>query len=119
MVAKAIADGAVGVFVTPVAVTSPVWRKLRLASLVPGPDGYVRVRRASRFVTGPFGHRDLVIFACDFRRLRGTANGWSDPGCAGAFKRRQRPVCGTEADAHDRRRLRAAIPRVVRVPDEH
>ena len=119
VVAKAVADQAVGIFVTPVMVTSPVWRKLRLASVLPGPDGYVRVRRAARLVTGPGMHGDLAIFACDFGRLRGSPDGWSDPGCAGAFRRRIRPACGSAADASDRLRLRAAIPRAVRHPDEH
>ena len=43
VVAKAVADQpeAVGIFVTPVMVTSPVWRKLRPASVRQGPDGYV------------------------------------------------------------------------------
>ena len=114
VVAKALADRAVGIFVTPVVVTSPVWQKLRQASILSDPEGYVRIRRARRLLTGPFAHSDLAIFACDFGRLRGAAEGWSDPGCAGAFRPRPRPVCGSPADAADRRRLRAAIPHVVR-----
>jgi hypothetical protein len=114
VVAKALADRAVGVFVTPVVVTSPVWQKLRQASVLSEPEGYVRIRRARRLLTGPFAYTDLAIFACDFGRLRGAAEGWSDPGCAGAFRRRPRPVCGSLVDAADRRRLRAAIPHVVR-----
>jgi len=114
VVAKALADRAVGVFVTPVVVTSPVWQKLRQASVLSEPEGYLRIRRARRLLTGPFAYTDLAIFACDFGRLRGDAEGWSDPGCAGAFRRRPRPVCGSLVDAADRRRLRAAIPHVVR-----
>jgi len=114
VVAKALADRAVGIFLTPVVVTSPVWQKLRQASVLRNEEGYVRVRRPARLLSGAFPYADLAIFACDFGRLRGTADGWCDPGCAGAFRHRPRPLCGSDADASDRSRLRSALPHAAR-----
>ena len=117
VVAKAVADGAVGIIVVPLLVTSPVWHKLQKASVLPGRDGYVRIRRARQFLD--HAHHigsvpDLALFPCDFGHLRGAANGWANPGCAGAFRPRPRPPCGSRADEADRRRLRDALPREVR-----
>jgi len=115
MVAKAVADGAVGIVVANLSVTNPVWHKLLKASVLPGPDGYVRIRKARHMLKpGSGAHAlELALFPCDFGRLRGTPNGWSDPGCAGAFRPRLRHPCGSAIDADDRRALRDALPREV------
>jgi len=113
VVAKALADRAVGIFLPPVVVTSPVWQKLRQASVLRNEEGYVRVWRPARLLSGAFPYADLAIFACDFGRLRGAADGWCDPGCARAFRHRPCPLCGPDADASDRLRLRSAIPHAV------
>ena len=117
VVARALADRALGIFVVPLSVTAPVWRKLLAASVLGGSDGYIRVRRAQRLLLGPalLTCQDLAIFPCDFGRLRGCADGWVDPGCAGAFRRRPRPPCGSSADAADRLQLRSAIPHEARL----
>jgi hypothetical protein len=117
LVAKAVADRAVGIIVVPLLVTSPVWHKLQLASVLPGRDGYVRIRRARRLLDHAQSlsafSPDLALFPCDFGRLRGTPDGWSDPGCAGAFRSRPRPPCGSRADEDDRHLLRSLLPREV------
>jgi hypothetical protein len=115
VVDKAIADGAVGILVVNLSITSPVWHKLLKASVLPGPDGYIRIRKARLMLQpNPGTHAaELALFPCDFGRLRGNPNGWSDPGCAGAFRPRTRPPCGSTADAAERQALRAAIPREV------
>jgi hypothetical protein len=115
VVDKAIADGAVGILVVNLSITSPVWHKLLKASVLPGPDGYIRIRKARLMLQpNPGTHAaELALFPCDFGRLRGNPNGWSDPGCAGAFRPRTRPSCGSTADAAERQALRAAIPREV------
>ena len=117
LVAKAVADRAVGIIVVPLLVTSPVWHKLQLASVLPGRDGYVRIRRARRLLDHAqslsTSSPDLALFPCDFGRLRGTPDGWSDPGCAGAFRSRPRPPCGSRADEDDRHLLRSLLPREV------
>jgi len=82
VVAKAVADRAVGIFWAPVVVTSPVWQKSRQASVLRNEDGFGRVRRNPRALSGAFLHTDLTIFACDFGRLLGDADGRRDPGCA-------------------------------------
>ena len=111
-VEKAVADRAVGILVAPLAVTSPVWHKLLKASVLPGRDKYLRIRHAGRFVAhaGGLSSPELAIFPCDFGRLRGSPDGWRDPACAGAFRRRPRPPCGSAADEADRRLLRSALP---------
>jgi hypothetical protein len=75
VVAKAVADRAVGIFLAPVVVTSPVWQKLRQASVLRSEERFVRVRRPARLLSGSFPYKDLAIFACDFGRLRGEADG--------------------------------------------
>jgi len=115
VVDKAVADGAVGILVVALSTTSPVWHKLLKASVLPGPDGYVRIRKAKHMLMHGSGSyaAELALFPCDFSRLRGAPNGWSDPGCAGAFLPRLRHPCGSTADAADRQALRAALSREV------
>ena len=72
-VAKARADGARAMVVTPLSVAAPFWNKLLRASIVPIAEGYLRVRRQ---VTGK-----LAIFAVDFTpySTRSRASPYSPP----------------------------------------
>ena len=71
VVAKAVADGAVGIVVTNLSVTNPVWHKLLKASVLPGPDGYVRIRKAKHMLKPDSGAHasELALFPCDFKAL--------------------------------------------------
>ena len=113
-VKKAIADSALCVVVVPVTITAPYWHKLVRASVLdsrPAVDGFLRIRNSHKLLERAGGRapQELAVFACDFSRL----NPRSDlPGlsrCAGAFARRQRPLCCSPGDLHDRRRLREAL----------
>ena len=111
---KAVADAATCVLVVPVAVTAPYWHKLVRASLLPaglGPDGFLRVRnpRTQLRHAGSFDPKELAVFVCDFSRLRSRADLAAHAGCAGFLEVRRRPLCGSEADYEDRRRLREAL----------
>jgi hypothetical protein len=111
-------DTAVCALVVPVATTAPHWTKLRLVrhSLLGGrepPDGYLRIRAPAaqlRHATG-FDPKELAIFVCDFAPAGGGRgpDGRLPPACACAYERRARPLCGSEDDAADRRRLREQL----------
>lgn len=58
-----------------------------------------------------YNPKELAVFVCDFGIL-GERRGpdlAAAPPCAGAFERRRRPLCGSEADGLDRRRLREGL----------
>jgi hypothetical protein len=65
-VAKARADGARAILVTPVAVSAPYWSKLLRASVVPNTDGFLRVRRQQAAPSDSDAPGELAIFAVDF-----------------------------------------------------
>ena len=118
VVRKGLADAAICVLVVPVATTASHWSKLVRFSLLGGrlaPDGYQRIRVPGtqlRHATS-FDPKELAIFVCDFAHAGGDARGRPDPPpsppCAGAYERRARPLCGSEHDAADRRRLRERL----------
>ena len=58
-----------------------------------------------------FDPKELAVFVCDFARIDGGLGpDWRlAPACAGAFQQRARPLCGSEDDAVDRRRLREQL----------
>jgi hypothetical protein len=114
-VEKACADRALCVLLVPVAILTPHWGRLLAASVLPlAPpyaDGFRRVRDPAACLTwpGPAPAAELAIFACDFGRLEPRAGLPPLSSCPGAAARRQRPVCGSAADAHEQHRLREAL----------
>jgi hypothetical protein len=62
-VAKARADGARAILVTPLAVSAPYWSKLLRASVVPNADGFLRVRRQQAAPPDSDAPGELAIFA--------------------------------------------------------
>ena len=97
-VAKARADGARAVVVTPLAVSAPWWNKLLRASVVRNDEGFLRIRKQQSQL-GSDVEGELAIFAVDFApfssRVRSTPPS-SPCGCAAAF--RGRPLGGSTAD---------------------
>lgn len=113
-VQKAIADAALCVLVVPVAVTAPHWHKLVACSVLerkPAVDGFVRVRNPRRELAHArsYDPKELAVFACDFAVWSRRADISAAAPCAGAYERRRRPLCGSEADYADRRRLREEL----------
>lgn len=111
---KAIADAALCVLVVPVAITAPHWPKLLKCSVLgreQAADGYIRVRtpRKDLLHVVSYDPKELAVFVCDFAQLSQRPDFTSAPPCAGAYERRPRPLCGSEEDARDRRRLREQL----------
>jgi hypothetical protein len=115
MVEKACADRALCVLLVPVAILAPHWGKLLADSVLPRgapyADGFCRVRDPASLLAWPDASApaELAIFACDFSRLEPRAGLPQLSACPGAIARRQRPLCGSVADALDRQRLREAL----------
>jgi hypothetical protein len=109
-VAKARADGARAILVTPVAVSAPYWPKLLRASVVPNADGFLRVRRQQAAPPDSDTPGELAIFAVDF-------SPWSNrrrPAvpilpCGMEARFRGRDPCGSPTDQADRQRIRAQM----------
>jgi hypothetical protein len=125
-VRKATADAALIVLVVPVAITAPHWHKLVACSVLerePAVDGFIRVRNPQRVLNHAMGYmpKELAVFACDFSRWNARADLAGVTTCAGAYQARRRPLCGSEADQEDRRRLREALlaQRDERLTGEH
>ena len=108
-VAKARADGARAIVVTPLSVAAPFWTKLLRASVVANEDGYIRVRRQSAPLDSDV-EGELAIFAVDFapqstrRRLDPCA-----PPCGAATSFRGRSPLGSADDQAERARIHAEI----------
>ena len=108
-VAKARADGARAILVTPLSVSAPFWNKLLRASVVPNPDGYIRVRK-QHLGLGSDVSGQLAIFAVDFepqssrRRTEPLA-----PPCGDECAFRGRPPSGSLTDQAERARIHAAL----------
>ncbi len=96
-VTKARADGARAILITPLSVAAPFWNKLLRASVVPNPNGYIRVRKQQPGL-GSDVNGELAIFAVDFsphcirHRLQPPA-----PPCCGECAFRGRPPAGSPA----------------------
>lgn len=114
-VEKACADAARCVLVVPVSILAPHWNKLLAASVLSQssgfPGGYARVRRPGPLLRHAAGYtpEELAIFACDFGRITPRAGLPAASDCTGSFRRRPRPICGTDEDRADRVRLRDAL----------
>ena len=118
-VAKARADGARAIVVTPLAVSAPYWNKLLRSSVVPNEEGYIRIRRQQSSL-GSDVDGELAIFAVDFAehavRTRPQA---TSPHCGSEHAYRGRPLLGSLADQAERARIHAdlhAVPPPFRQP---
>ena len=111
-VAKARADGARSILVTPLSVTAPYWNKLLRASVLPAPDAFVRVRRQN-YSLGSDTEGELAIFAVDFtnRTSRHRSTPVSPP-CGMEASFRGRPLSGSLHDQAERARIRDALAAV-------
>ena len=110
--AKARADGARAVVVTPLSVAAPFWNKLLRASVVPNAEGYLRIRRQPAQLDSDVAG-ELAIFAVDFApySTRTRAPPCSPPcGREGAF--RGRCLAGSPADQAERARIHAELQAV-------
>ena len=109
-VAKARADGARAILVTPLEVSAPYWSKLLRASVVPNEEGYLRVRRQAAAPPDSDAAGELAIFAVDF-------SSWctrhpvdtSSPPCGMESLLRSRDPRGSAVDQFDRQRIREQV----------
>jgi hypothetical protein len=111
-VAKARADGARAVVVTPLAVSAPWWNKLLRASVVRNDEGFLRIRKQQSQL-GSDAEGELAIFAVDFATLSSRARSAlpSPPcGCAAVF--RGRPPGGSPVDQAERARIHQELQAV-------
>jgi hypothetical protein len=111
-VAKARADGARAVVVTPLAVAAPWWNKLLRASVVRNDEGFLRIRKQQSQL-GSDAEGELAIFAVDFATLSSRARSTlpSPPcGCAAVF--RGRPPGGSPVDQAERARIHQELQAV-------
>ena len=105
-VAKARADGARAIVVTPLSVSAPYWSKLLRASVVPGEEGFLRLTMQQSAPAESDRADNLAIFAVDFassasrRRTLVTA-----PSCGADSHFRGRPLLGSSMDQADRARI--------------
>ena len=110
--AKARADGARAVVVTPLAVSAPWWNKLLRASVVRNDEGFLRIRKQQSQL-GSDAEGELAIFAVDFATLSSRARSAlpSPPcGCAAVF--RGRPPGGSPVDQAERARIHQELQAV-------
>jgi hypothetical protein len=111
-VAKARADGARAVVVTPPSVSAPYWNKLLRASVVPNGAGYVRIRRQAVDVDSDV-RGELALFAVDFTRYSTRAClAHCLPPCGRELAFRGRPPAGSPADTAERARIHEELDRV-------
>ena len=112
-VAKARADGARAVVVTPLAVSAPWWNKLLRASVVPNAEGYLRVRKQQSQL-GSDVEGELAIFAVDFAPVSSRSRSLApSPPCDRAAAFRGRPLSGgSPADQAERARIHADLQAV-------
>jgi hypothetical protein len=104
-IAKARADGARAVVVTPLSVSAPFWNKLLRASVVPNGAGYVRIRRQATDVDSDV-RGELALFAVDFTRYSTRAMPRSLPPCVWRRARLPRTPSGRLANRHGQARSR-------------
>jgi hypothetical protein len=108
-VAKARADGARAILVTPLSVAAPYWNKLLQASVTPTPELYVRVRKQQPNL-GSDSPGELAIFAVDFAPHAAWHPASSClPPCGHEGDYRGRPILGSTTDQADRARIHAEI----------
>ena len=114
VVAKARADGACAILITPLSVAAPYWNKLLRASILQGEEPYLRVRRQA--LSGYLGSDtdgDLAIFAVDFSpfslRVHATP---ALPSCGRAAEFRGRDPAGSPHDLRERARIHDALAAV-------
>jgi hypothetical protein len=112
LMAKARADGARAVVVTPLSVSAPYWNKLLRASVVPNGAGYVRIRRQAADVDSDV-RGELALFAVDFTRYSTRAClAHCLPPCGRELAFRGRPPAGSPADTAERARIHEELDRV-------
>jgi hypothetical protein len=112
-VAKARADRARAVVLTPLAVTAPYWSKLLRASVVPNALGYLRIRDSLALPDSDVAGQ-LALFAVDFSpqssRLRTEPVA---PPCGSEAAFRGRCLAGSPDDIADRQRIHAELAAVA------
>ncbi len=108
-VAKARADGARAIVVTPLAVAAPYWNKLLHASVVQNDAGYLRIRR-QQASTGSDVAGELAIFAVDFAPYpsRSPTTAYP-PGCGMETRFCGRCLLGSPSDQAERARILVEI----------
>jgi hypothetical protein len=111
-VAKARADCARAIVVTPLSVSAPFCNKLLRASVVPNGAGYVRFRRQTVDVDSDV-RGELALFAVDFTRYSTRAClAQCLPSCGHEHAFRGRPPAGSPADTAERARIHEELDRV-------
>jgi hypothetical protein len=111
-VAKARADGARAIVLTPLSVIAPYWSQLLRASVVPDPKGYRRVRSSFALQDSDLPGQ-LALFAVDFASdtcRRRTSPLAAPCGLEGAF--RGRCLAGPPSDTADHQRIHADLATV-------
>ncbi len=105
-VAKARADGAQAIVVTPLSVSAPYWSKLLRASVVPGEEGFLRLTLQQSAPADSDSADDLAIFAVDFASFTSRRSTLVPaPSCGADSHFRGRPLLGSPKDQADRARI--------------
>jgi hypothetical protein len=102
-VAKARADRARGIVITPLSVSAPYWNKLLRASVVPGDEGFLRLSMQQSAPADSDRSSDLAIFAVDFAPFTSRRRSLAPaPSCGADTQFRGRPLLGSTMDQADR-----------------
>jgi hypothetical protein len=115
-VAKALADGARAIVVTPLSLSAPYWSKLLRASVVPGEEGFLCLTMQQSAPADSDRADDLAIFAVDFAPFTSRrCTLVPAPSCGADFNFRGRPLLGSPMDQADRARIhqQLAAPHVT------
>ena len=111
-VIKAQADGVRAVVITPLAVSAPYWTKLLRASVIPGPEGYERLRKLQNAPPDSDAAGELALFAVDFAAGQTRLRTPSAPPCGREAEFRGRCPSGSPADQAERARIHAHLDAV-------
>ena len=111
-VIKAQADGVRAVVITPLAVSAPYWSKLLRASVVSGPEGYVRLRKQQSALPDSDAAGELALFAVDFSAGQTRLRTPTAPPCGREAEFRGRLPSGSLADQAERARIHAHLDAV-------
>ncbi len=94
---------------TPLAVSAPYWTKLLRASVIPGPEGYERLRRQQNTAPDSDAAGELALFTVDFSAGQSRLRTPSAPPCGLEAEYRGHCPSGSPADQAERARIHAHL----------